>query len=361
MSDNTTKESLDIVPENSTQLQSSPDSGSDTGSAAAVEATQSPAAPTDQASSPADSAIAEHTLGDGEAGFKAGETGVPTGNPADPFEKRFKDVQGWATKINQEKLELLRRFEEQQQQFREMQQRFAGIQPDEINQWRQSRAYKPWEPESPEHQEFLRLVDKAEFFDDLARGETDQNELKRLQSKMVNAIGERGLKMLEDWKADVRSQERERRLNPRAYYQKLIREQAQPVVRETLQTTNQEYQQALKGREAAQKWMANKEVATEGNIKTVLKYMNESGMPFEVASAIVERDHYKSKVSSADKARQSAEEKERLLQGNAAGAISRSPSSSKKVDVKQYLRDKGVTNSRQSIDELFDLDRQGLL
>lgn len=296
---------------------------------------------------------------DGNSGQQTAETTETSAAPN--LEKRFKDTQAWATKTNQEKLELQRQFQELQQQFQEMRQQYAGVKPEEVNEWRSSKALKPWDDGSPEHSTFLNLVNKAEFFDELAQGETDPAELQKLQQRMVRAIGPDGLKMLDAWKADVRQQERERRLNPKAFYQKLIREQAQPVVRETLHESNERYQQAMRGKTDAERWIAeNKEVATDENRKKAGALMSQ-GMSFEDAIARVERDHYRSQVSNAQKAKQSAEEKERLLQGNASGAVSRNPNASKKLNVAQHLKEKGITNSRSKIDELFDLDRQGLL
>ena len=303
-------------------------------------------------------AQADPATDDGNPGNQVVETTETSGAPAVPWEKRFKDTQSAYTKSTQEKQELARQFQELQQQFQDMRQQYAGVKPEEVQEYRSSKALKPWDEGSPEHSTFLNLVSKAEFFDELAQGETDQAELQKLQQRMVRAIGEPGLKMLDSWKADVRQQERERRLNPKAFYQKLIREQAQPVVRETLQESNHRYQEGLRGQKDAEQWMANKEVATPENIAKMRKLLDS--MPFDVAAAIVERDHYRSQVSNATKAKQSAEEKERLLQGNAAGAISRNPSSSKRLDVTKHLKEKGISG-RAMLDELMALEQQGLL
>lgn len=361
MPDNT-QETLDSTGLVDNELSTSPDPVTDTGtSAASSDATPVAPTPTEQAPSPADSVDAEHTPGDGEASPKAGETGVPSGNPADPYQKRYQDVQGWATKVHQANLELKKQHEVLQRQIQEVQQSYAGVQPGEIEQWRQSRARPPWDPKSPEHQSFRETVSEARIHERLIQRTTDPAQREALQKLAMDELGPAKLKLLEDWRADVRQQEYERQLNPREYFRKIIQEDARPVVHETLQSADNDRQSAMRGRQEAEKWMANKEVATPENIQKVLKYMSESKMPFEVAAIVVEREHYKSRVSQADKVRQSAEEKERLLQGNAAGVISRNPSSSKKVDVKQYLKDKGVNNSRQAIDELFNLDHQGLL
>ena len=305
-------------------------------------------------------AQADPATDDGSPGNQAAETTETSGVPAVPWEKRFKDTQSAYTRTTQENQALKQQFNELQQQIQEMRQQYAGVKPEEVTEWRNSKALKPWDEGSPENPSFLNLVSKAEFFDELAQGETDPAELQKLQQRMVRAIGPDGLKMLDAWKVDVRNQERERRLNPKAFYQKLIREQAQPVVRENLQQANQQYQEGLRGRQDAEKWMANKEVATPENVQKMLQLMDKSRMPFEVASAIVERDHYRSQVSNATKAKQSAEEKERLLQGNAAGAISRNPSSGKRLDVAKHMKDKGI-QGRSMVDELMNLERDGLL
>ncbi len=104
----------------------------------------------------------------------------------------------------------------------------------------------------------------------------------------------------------------------------------------------------------------NAEIASPENIKSVLDLM-QKGAPFSVASASVERDHYRSLVSGANKAKQSAEEKERLLQGNAAGVIARNPRSAKKADFKAVAKERGLLNERERIDLAFELDQQGLL
>jgi hypothetical protein len=347
----------DSVIDNELSVSSSP--GTESVDAGTSHGEASPEATTQPDGTSSESpANADTVTEDGTPGQQAAETQETSA--VQTLEKRFKDTQAWATKTNQEKVELQRQFQELQQQFQEMRQQYAGVKPDEISEWRSTKALPPWDERSPEHPAFLKAVDKAETFDELMEGETDQAEIQKMQQRMVRALGDSGVKMLNDWRADVRRQERERRRNPQAYIDKRIDERIQQRVPETLQQANQRYQEGMRGRTDAEKWMANKEVATPENVQKMLQLMDKSRMPFEVASAIVERDHYRSQVSNAQKAKQSAEEKERLLQGNAAGAISRNPSSGKKLDVAQHLKEKGISG-RAKIDELFNLDREGLL
>jgi hypothetical protein len=275
-------------------------------------------------------------------------------NPADgqgsvSYEEQYKRVQGWATKVHQRNLELEQRLKALEESAQKQSQQSAQPQTE------------PWDPEDARHQDFLKLVDKADYYSELIQGEDNPEIKKLLQDKQLRLLGNEGVDLLQRWQRAVRSQERERRLNPQAFYRKLIRQEAQPVVQETLQTTSQQYQQVQQARGDVESWMSkNKDIATPENIKAILGHM-QSGMPFQVASAIAERDHYRKQVSAAQKASASAEEKERLLQGNAAGVVSRNPNASKQLDVAKLLKESGARNSREKIDKLFDLDRQGLL
>lgn len=304
----------------------------------------------DSSSADAGSALADTPTDAGsQAPSKSNIEAEAVTPPTSPDNDRYKAIQSWATKQRQENLDLQRQLKELQQQIQTSQQKQSEPQ------------LRPWDEGHADHAQFLRLVDKAEYFNELIEGEDNPDVIKAIQQKQLRVLGEQGINTLREWRDDVRRQERERRLNPKAFYSKLIRQEAQPVVQETLQSTSQNYQKMIQAREQAQKWVqGNAEVATPENIRQVLSMM-EQGTPFDVASAKVERDHYRNQISNAKKMSASAEEKERLLQGNAAGAIHRNPNASKKVDVGKLRKDKGIQNGRQLIDELFDLDHQGLL
>jgi hypothetical protein len=262
--------------------------------------------------------------------------------------EQYKRLQAWATKLSQRNHEIQAEMERLKSQHQSSQE--TAKQP----------ATEPWDPEDSRHQEFLKLVDKADYFDEMIRGEGDENLVKAIQQKQLRVIGNDGIELLQRWQRAVRLQERERRLNPAAFYRKLIRQEAQPVVRETLQTTNESYQRQVQAVDDVRQWMAQSDIATDENKKAVIAFM-EKGMPFDIARTAVEREHYRKMVSAAKKATASADEKERLLQGNAAGVVSRNPNASKKVDVAKLRQEKGITDGRALIDELFDLDQKGML
>lgn len=309
--------------------------------------------PSAQSSAEAGSAVADNPTDDGQQAPSQGNTEANAAPPpsAPDYERQYKAIQSWATKQRQENLDLQRQLKELQQQVQAHQQKQSEPQ------------LRPWDEGHAEHAQFLRLVDKAEYFDELIQGEDNPEVIKAIQQKQLRVLGEQGIQTLREWRDDVRRQERERRLNPKAFYSKLIRQEAQPVVQETLQSTSQNYQQMIQAREQAQKWVqGNPEVATPDNIRSVLKLM-EQGATFDQASAMVERDHYRSQVSSAQRKSASAEEKERLLQGKAAGAIHRSPNATSKLDIKKFMAEKGMDkmDSRARLDAYFDLDKDGLL
>ncbi len=74
--------------------------------------------------------------------------------------------------------------------------------------------------------------------------------------------------------------ERERRLNPEAYYRRLAREEAKPEIQSHLQTVSQSYQETEAAKQQASTWMKDNPVATAENIQAVMKMM-ETGMKFE--------------------------------------------------------------------------------
>jgi hypothetical protein len=335
---------------------SSSEPSTDTASTGSVTTDTPSSAPTANGTSgPGGSALADTPKDDGAQPSLTGgaeadavdQKIVP--KPANPYEKQYRDVQGWATKVHQQNLELQRQMKALQEQFSAAQQKAAK--PES----------RPWDPEDPRHPQFRSLVERARYFDELLQGEQNPEIVKALQQRQHQILGAEGIKTLQEWREDVRRQEYERQLNPKAFYAKLIREQAQPVVQETLQSTSQHYEKLVQARDQAKSWIqGNPEVATQENIRAVIGMM-EKGISFEMAAAQVERDHYRNQVSTAKKMAASAGEKERLLQGNAAGGINRNPNASKRVDVGKVRKDKGIEDGRAFTDLLFELDKEGLL
>lgn len=270
-----------------------------------------------------------------------------------PWESRYKEAQSWATRTREENLSLQRRLQELESRFQQEQAKATPQVP-------------MWDDTHANHAQFLDMVKTAQHYDRIINATQDETFKQSLIAMRDEQLGQDGLKTLREWRADVRQQEWERQINPNAYYRKLIQREAQPVIQNTLQSTSQNYQQARAAQEGVQKWLAdNKDVATQDNLTKIQQMMqtptqaHPRGMPFEVAAAMIERDHYRSQLSSRTAKDASVEEKQRLLEGNAAGTIARNPSSRAKVDLLKIRQE--APDSRKFIDSLFDLDQKGLL
>lgn len=359
----------ETLASDSATSQTSTDSSasSDTSSVGSVTAdTQSTATTSADTSTATDSVRADTQIADNaQAANPAGvETKNETAQPEIDYKARFAGAQkSW----QQERADR-ERFQQQADQFqRELQalkQQFQGIQPQEVEQYRQTRELPVWDERSPNHQNFLNLRRLYDHYEQDMRAAPNDEIRQWLSQQMGQALGPEGAKTLRSWREYVRTQEWERQTDPAAYYRKLIQKEAQPVIQQSLQNVSQTYQSVQSAQAEVQKWMKeNAEVATPDNIKAVIGMM-EKGENFAMAAARVERDHYRSKVSAAAKASASAEEKERLLQGNAAGPIARNPNTAKKVDPKAVAKERGIEVGKgdpRFIQLLQELDQQGLL
>ncbi len=260
-----------------------------------------------------------------------------------------------------EKQAIQAKLEELTQRYETQNKQYQGIQPQEIEQFRAQQKVPVWDETSPGHQQFLETRKTYEHYERKLNRAPDDATKQWLMQEMNQDISPEEAKTLREWKADVRRQEWERQTNPAAYYRKLIQKEAQPVIQDSLRNVSQTYQSVQSAQQEVQSWLKdNPEIASQANVKAVFDLMSK-GETFSVAAARVERDHFRSLVSTAHKAKASAEEKERLLQGNAAGTIARNPQTGKFVDYKQVAKEKGLTNERDRMDLLFELDGQGQL
>ncbi len=294
----------------------------------------------------------------------ANVAGVETKSQAHPeidYRQRYADqLKSW----QQEKADRTR-FQQQAEQFQQelaqLKQQFQGIQPQEVEQYRQTKELPVWDKRSPNHSKFLELRRLYDHYEEDMRAAPDDATRQWLSQRMSQVLGPEGAKTLRTWRDHVRQREWERQNDPDSYYRELIQREAQPVIQQQLQNVSQTYQSVQSAQAEVQKWMKeNAEVATPENIKQILGLM-EKGENFTAAAYRVERDYYRSQVLPAKQAKASAEEKERLLQGNAAGTIARNPNTAKKVDFKAVAKERGLVSERDRIELLMELDHQGLL
>jgi hypothetical protein len=334
---------------------------SDTGAAESVSTdTQSSSTPTDGgASTGTDSAQADTQNGDGGKSLADGaETQQPS--ELDNLKKQFAgSTRSWQQE-KQRREQLEKEIEDLKGKF----QPYSNLDPRAIQQFVQSQSapkVQPWHPDHPDHsgfQEKLRLAEHHER--SFARAKTDEQKQFVLEA-MAEDISQADRALLKQYRDSGRQELAKLQSNPQGYLQQYL----QPMLKQELQSFQQNtastYQQATQARTQVQEWIQkNPLVATPEGLKSAMDLMSQ-GYPFQAALATVERDHYMKLVSGADRAKQSAEEKERLLQGNASGVIQRNPNSTKKVDYRKVAEERGITSERDRIDVLFELDAKGKL
>ncbi len=356
----------ETLASDSATSQTSTDSSasSDTSSVGSVTAdTQSTAATSADTSTATDSAQADTQIADNaQVANTAGvETKSPDAQPEVDYKARFAGAQkSW----QQERADR-ERYQQQADQFqRELQalrNQFQGVQPQDIEQYRKTQELPVWDKRNPNHANFLELRRQYDHYEEDMRAAPDDATRQWLSQRMSQTIGPEGAKTLRSWRDHVRQREWARQTDPDSYYRELIQKEAQPVIQQQLQNVSQTYQSVQSAQAEVQKWMAdNKDVASPDNIKSILGMM-EKGATFEVASARVERDHFRSKVTAAAQDKASAEERQRLLEGNAAGTIARNPRTGRFVDPKAVAKERGLTSEADRIKLLFDLDQEGRL
>ncbi len=298
---------------------------------------------------------------DAQATQSAETTNTNETQPEVDYRKRFIGAQKSWQQERSEKQAIQAKLDELTQRYETHSKQFQGIQPQEIEKYRAQQQVPVWDETSPGHQQFLELRRTLDHYEQDMQAAPDDATRQWLSQQMGQKLGPEGAKTLREWRSDVRRQEWERQTNPAAYYRKLIQKEAQPVIQDSLRNVSQTYQSVQSAQQEVQSWLKeNPEIASQDNIKSVFDLMNK-GETFSVAAARVERDFYRSQVSEGKKAKASAEEKERLLQGNAAGTIARNPQTGKFVNYKQVAKEKGLTNERDRMDLLFELDGQGRL
>lgn len=363
------------MPEDDT-IASSTDTTSVPDSAASVETsgsdpsvgTQTAAySPNAGTSNGSDSAIAETQPDNGiDTSLKSG---INESNPQHTPEQIAEDAklykERYASQMRAWQQERAQRqaAEKQAQEFQarleELTKRFDGVDPKAFEQFKSSQGMKISDPRHPQNPHFRELMRTAHHYDKLLRVVTDENFKQQLSAMREQDLGPEGIKILNDHRADVQREEWERQLDPRGYYRKIVQEETQPLIRNTLQETSNNYHQSQQAVEGVKKWMSdNKEIATNANLQRI-QGMMQQGTAFEVAAAMVERDHYRSQLSTAGNAKASADEKQRLLEGNAAGTIARNPNSRSKLDTAKLRQN--AKGGRDFIDQLFDADQKGLL
>ncbi len=284
--------------------------------------------------------------------------------PPDPAEESYKArFSGLSRKYDQERAraqQLHQRLQELEAQAK----RYEGIPLDRaVQQYQAVQGLKPWDDGHPDFGRFQQLWSQAQWANELARSEPDPAVKKAILDRHFDAIADADRQLLQEHMRFVRAEQQQQAMNPAAYLQRQIQRHAQPVVQQNFQNVAHQQQQVMQATASVQKWISeNAELATKENREAIANLMQTRNLPFEHAVVQWERDHYRGKVSGIDAKARSVEEKERLLQGKAAGIITRNPSTKQGVSVSGYLKEKGIPTSDGNgvANAILDLQARGV-
>ena len=323
------------------------DTDIDTGSTDTASAdTQSDAAPSGADSSAVvDSAEAANPAAIGDAGSLASgaeATEQQTNTLAAPTQakpedwKRRHDGQFQANqRLSQEKKLLQQQFEQVQAEMRQLREQLTGIDPNEVRTWKEHRekSAKPiWHPENPEHQRFLRAKATHDHYVRLAqRAAGDPERVKWINEQYDQDLPGEDQAMIQKFLDHGRQEELRMRMDPQGY----LREQVAALIDEKIngfqQSTVGNYREVLQARSTLQETLTK---YPELNKPEILRRAHElvgQGRDMTDALRDIRMELLEKRLSSADVAKKSIEEKERLLSSNAS--ISRDPAVNANIDV----------------------------
>jgi hypothetical protein len=294
---------------------------------------------------PADSSGADHgTRGDPNPGSSANsDTTLQTAQngqnarlPQSPdewrshlqrIEKRRADVELYS---NQQTKELQRL----QREHQEYQQRYQGIDPQEINRWRQAqqeaqqRNLKRWEPRHPEHNKFQATMAKRDALNAQIgklrnRGDLSPEQKQALETEMVETAltPEERTELMEH-----AGMNRDFMLNPVANAKQVARDEAMTVFREMWANETRR----MNAEQSVQKDLANPVLAQlaadprmNEKMSAIMQGLTEGTLsPWQIAKhiALLETQvgSLQSRAGEADQYRSQASEQQRLLQQGAS-------------------------------------------
>ena len=258
-------------------------------------------------------------------------------------ESRYKSLQAEFTRTSQARAEFERKLQEMEKRLEQ-----------------QSQSQEPiYSPRHPRNADFRKAYDAYAY----TRNQLSQQyDATRTEQALKGIFGDR-FGSFREYENHLEERKREAFSDPDAWFEKQFQDRFNKTIPQWQQNVAQQYQTVSTAQQEVQQWMSsNKEIATPENCQKVAAMM-EKGATFNEASAKIERDFYRSKIDGANQANVSADEKQRLLEQNAAHTITRTPASNHKVDVKKVWKERGIdpNNQDQKIRALMELDEAGKL
>ncbi len=257
------------------------------------------------------------------------------------YEKRVKDSQRAFQLERQRALDLERRTQGYEQQLRQMQEQFDGVNPDEVKQYRERSAAPVWSKKHPEHGKFQALQQQANFIEaSLRRCPTEKRA--EMEEFLWGQVGTEGINTLQSYREHLRTKQQEMLADPDSYFEEQFKRHFEPQINQWQGNVANTYEQSVQAEREVKDWFdkSPKEIWT-GKQDYIKERLNK-GASWQQVQLELERDHYRTVASSADNAKRSAEEKERLLRGNAATTVAHDPKTSRSIDPMKIAKERGI-------------------
>lgn len=330
-----------------------------TGSAAtgSAEADSQGASTTAEVPASADAGTAEAVsqTDDGPGTLKAGvETPTQQAAP-DPFEKRWKDTQAAYTRERQARLEHERQLQEMQKRLRDFEEKSAASK------------LSVWDPKHPGHQNFARALERRKDLNRWLSSANTPEQKEWIRQLAAQEFPNDLRQQIADYENYLEQKQRELFQNPDAYIQNAARKMAEELINEKFGSAAQTFEVQQKASQEVGQWFgdpANAEIIKSQRdwMHQELQRLGNNPNAWELVRNGAEARYWRSRVSGVETKAQTAEEKERLLRGNAAQTVSTSPKTARRTDPVAIAKERGIRiNSPQWFDLLRDLDQAGKL
>lgn len=321
---------------NNTSETTVPDSGnSEPAAAASSESTNS-----EPVGASADAGGAEPSrTDDGSRSLKTDEA-QPTQKTPDlaAYEKRLKDNQRAFQIERQKALEYERKLQALEQQLNQ----FQGVNPDDLRQFQQRHQVPLWSKKHPEHSKFQIWYQEASFINAKLGRISDPAKRQELAEMLWSDFDPEGQKVLAEYQNHLKRQQNELLADPDSYFEERFKKLFEPNISQWQQQTAQTYEQAIQAEKDVKEWFDKSPKEIWQGKSEVIGERLRKGEKWRDIQLELERDYYRAQASSAATARASAEEKERLLRGQAAGTVAHDPKTSSKVDPLKVAKERGI-------------------
>jgi len=259
------------------------------------------------------------------------DTETRSANP-DPYEKRYKDTQAAYTKERQRSIDLERKYQEIERRYQDQEKQQAAAKLPE------------WNPQHPNHANFQRVLERQRDLERWhAQAKTPEQQA-AIAEIFNNEFPTDVATKIKAYRDHLSEQSRQFLVDPETAVQKYIQQMVPQIVQSHMGQAAQSYQQQEAARQEISPWFSD--TANADVIKSqgewMMQQLSAPGANWDYVKASAEARYYKSQFSGSRIAVASAEEKERLLRGNAAGVVSNSPPGQKSQDLNKIAEKRGL-------------------